>query len=120
MVRGERKTTFALILLSAAALALRLWGLTRQSLWIDEMFSLKYAQPGGALGWSQLRVNLHGPLHSALLHMWCGVAGWGELALRLPQALASAATVPLLFVVARPVFGERRALAGSIALALNP
>ena len=44
----------------------------------------------------------------------------GRVALRLPQALASAGTVPLLFVVARPVFGPRRALAGAIALALNP
>jgi 4-amino-4-deoxy-L-arabinose transferase-like glycosyltransferase len=109
-----------LLLLGVAALALRLWGLTRQSLWIDEMFSLKYAQPGQALHWSQLRENLHGPLHALLLHLWCGIAGWGELALRLPQALASAATVPLLFVVARPVFGPRRAAVGAIALALNP
>lgn len=120
MVRGERKTIIALLVLSAAALALRLWGITRQSLWIDEMFSLKYAQPGSVMGWTELRANLHGPLHALLLHLWCGIAGWGELALRVPQALASAATVPLLFVTARPVFGDRRALAGAIALALNP
>jgi mannosyltransferase len=108
------------MILSVAALALRLWGLTRQSLWIDEMFSLKYARPGEALQWAHFLGNLHGPLHALLLHLWCGVAGWGELALRLPQALASAATIPFFYFAARPAFGERRALAGAIALTLNP
>ena len=43
------------------ALALRLWGLSSQSIWIDEFFSLKYAQIGRSLTWDALRFNLHGP-----------------------------------------------------------
>jgi 4-amino-4-deoxy-L-arabinose transferase-like glycosyltransferase len=65
-------------------------------------------------------VNLQGPLHAALLHLWCGLFGWGELAVRLPQAITSAAAIPLLFLVARPLFGDRRALAAALLLAVNP
>lgn len=110
----------AVILLTVVGLILRLWGLTRQSLWVDEQFTLKFAGLERPLTWEGLLVNLQGPLHAALLHLWCGLFGWGELAARLPQALISAASVPLLFLVARPVSGDRKALAASLLLAVNP
>ncbi len=106
--------------LFAVALALRLWGLTRQSIWIDEFFTLKYAGLDRPLTPEGLLLNLQGPLHAAFLHFWTALFGWGELSVRLPQALASALTVPLLYVAARPVFGHRRALAGSLLLMINP
>jgi len=112
--------TLPVAIVGLLALALRIWGLTRQSLWIDEMFSLKYAQIHGSLSWEALRSNLHGPLHAAFLHVWCTLFGWGEFAMRFPEALLSAATVPLLFFAARPVFGQSRALAGAFLLAINP
>ena len=118
--RGILRAILPLALVCLGALALRLWGLTRQSLWEDELFSVKYAGIDAPLTWGGLRVNLHGPLHAAFLYLWCSLFGWSELALRLPQALVSAASVAVLFRVARPVFGEGRALAGAIALAINP
>ncbi len=108
------------VALGALALILRLWGLTRQSLWIDEMFSLKYAGLDTPLNWEGIRLNLQGPLHAVFLNGWCGLFGWGELAVRLPQAIASAVTAPLLYLVARPVFGQGRAIAGAALLAVNP
>ena len=113
-------TRTALLLIVAGGFALRLWGLTRQAIWVDEQFTLKFAGLERPLTWVGLLQNLHGPLHAALLHLWCGLFGWGEFAVRLPQAILSAASVPLLFWAARPVFGEKRALAGSLLLALNP
>ncbi len=109
-----------LALLTLAALALRLWGLTHQSLWIDEMFTLKYAGVDQSLTWENVRINLQGPLHSVLLHVWSSLFGWGEASIRLPQAIVSAATVPMLYAASRPVFGERRALLAAALLAVNP
>lgn len=116
----NRSMIMPVAIVGLLGLAMRLWGLTKQSLWVDEMFSLKYAQIHGSLSWDALRSNLHGPLHAAFLHVWCTIFGWGEFAMRLPEALISAATVPLLFVAARPAFGINRALAGSLLLAINP
>ena len=117
---GWLSVRLAVLLLTMGGLALRLWGLTRQSIWVDEQFTLKFAGLERPLTAEGLLVNLQGPLHAALLHLWCGLFGWGDFAVRLPQALISAASVPLLFAAARPVFGDRRALAASALLAVNP
>jgi mannosyltransferase len=111
---------FAVPLLAVGGLLLRLWGLTRQSIWVDEQFTLKFAGMEHPLTWEGVLVNLQGPLHAVLLHLWCGLFGWGELSVRLPQAILSAACVPLLFVAARPTFGNRRAFAAALLLAVNP
>jgi hypothetical protein len=92
----------AIAVITLCALGLRLLGLTRQSLWVDEIFSIKYAQLYGSMTWEALRVNLHGPLHALVLHLWSGFAGNGEFAVRLLQALVSAAAILILFLAARP------------------
>lgn len=75
---------------------LRLFALGRQSLWIDEVFTWNSADVGQPLRLSHLLENVHGPLYSLLLHLWTGLAGDGEWALRFPSALFGIATVPAL------------------------
>jgi hypothetical protein len=119
-VRNGARDRTALLVLCGLALALRLWGLTRQSLWIDEMFSLKYAGFHGPLTWESLRLNLHGPLHAALLYLWTRPFGWGEASMRGLSVLFSVAAVPALYFAVRPVAGRNRALIASGLLAVNP
>ena len=57
--------------------------------------------------------------------LWLQVAsveifGWSSTALKLPQALAGTAAVPLLFATVRRVFGVRAGLAAALALAVLP
>lgn len=123
MSQSDRKDTIettAWVALCGLALAVRLWGLTRQSLWIDEMFSLKYAGLHGPLNWDLLRVNLHGPLHAALLYLWTRPFGWGEASVRSLQVLFSVSTVPALYFAVRPIAGRQRALLAAGLLAINP
>ncbi|MBD3163045.1 MAG: hypothetical protein GF346_11525 [Candidatus Eisenbacteria bacterium] len=120
MTATSRASTAALVGITLLALFLRVWGITRQSLWVDEMFTLKYAALFGTLTWDSLRFNLHGPLHALLLHGWAQAFGWGEFSVRLPQALIGTATVPALFFAARRAFGGRLALTGALLLAVNP
>ncbi len=59
------------------------------------------------------------------LDLWLQVAsaklfGFGQTALKLPQALAGTLAVPLLFFAVRPVFGVRAGLAAALALAVLP
>jgi hypothetical protein len=75
---------------------LRVFALGRQSLWIDEVFTWYTADVGQPLRLSHLLENVHGPLYSLLLHLWVGLAGDGEWALRLPSAVFGIATVPAL------------------------
>jgi 4-amino-4-deoxy-L-arabinose transferase-like glycosyltransferase len=57
--------------------------------------------------------------------LWLQVAsvelfGWSSTALKLPQALAGTAAVPLLFAALRRLFGVRAGLAAALALAVLP
>jgi 4-amino-4-deoxy-L-arabinose transferase-like glycosyltransferase len=59
------------------------------------------------------------------IDLWLQVAsvklfGFGQAALKLPQALAGTLAVPLLFLAVRPVFGVRAGLAAALALAVLP
>jgi len=113
-------TRGAVLAATLLGLLLRLWGLGRQSIWVDEHITLKFAGFERPLTADALIVNLQGPFHALLLNLFCGLFGWGEFAARLPQAIVSAATVPLLYAVARRPFGERTALLGAFLLAVNP
>jgi 4-amino-4-deoxy-L-arabinose transferase-like glycosyltransferase len=59
------------------------------------------------------------------IDLWLQVAsvklfGFGQAALKLPQALAGTLAAPLLFFAVRPVFGVRAGLAAAAALAVLP
>src|SRR5258706_10207541 len=77
-------------LLFILALALRLYRLDAQSLWLDEGGT--WAEVTGK-GWLALLAELWSraaayPLYHVLLKAWVGVAGDSEWALRFPSALA--------------------------------
>jgi 4-amino-4-deoxy-L-arabinose transferase-like glycosyltransferase len=91
-----------------------------QSLWVDEAYSVKYANLDASLQWEHLFENLHGPLHAALLHGWTRVAGLSEAALRWPSVLASVLTLAALWILVRRWGGERLAWVATAALAVSP
>jgi len=106
--------------LTLLAAGLRFFEISRQSLWVDEAFSVKYAGIFEPRSLSDLLDNLHGPLHAVLLRIWATFFGTSELALRSLSAVFSVATVPLLYWATRPQLGRGRALVAAAALALSP
>ncbi len=86
----------------ALALALRLYRLDAQSLWLDEGGT--WAEVTGR-GWGALLADLLNPdaaypLYHLLLKGWIALAGDSEWALRFPSALAGALAVPALALAA--------------------
>jgi uncharacterized membrane protein len=75
------------------AAVLRLFRLGSQSLWVDEVFSWMSADIGKPWSLAHLLENVHGPAYSLLLHVWGGIAGDSEWALRLPSAILGVALV---------------------------
>lgn len=119
----ERPEAPYLVLLGGFMLAgsyLRLNGLGAQSLWFDEADVVMQAQ-GSA--WSLLRnigaAGQNGPLYTLFLHVWTALFGVSEVAVRLPSALASIATIPLIYAVGRALHGPKLGLytAGVITVA---
>jgi mannosyltransferase len=88
-----------LALLMALALALRLLGLTTQSLWSDEGVTFfDVLSPNFTELLRRLSTDTHPPLYYCMLHCWVKLLPWtqfalGSLWLRLPSALAGTATL---------------------------
>jgi len=102
------------------AALLRCFRLGAQSLWIDEVFTWYGAEIGRPFALSSLLENVHGPLYTLLLHLWGGVAGDSEWALRLPSAVLGTVTVPLVSWFAARWLGRECAVPAAWLAAGSP
>jgi hypothetical protein len=110
----------AILLLGAA---LRLVGLGRDALWLDEVFTLELARaPGWGALLDLLAAHVAAPLYfmlaraSVSLEPWLGL----EAALRLPSALAGCLSPLAIFALVRARLDARAGLLAALALALHP
>ena len=102
------------------ALALRLFHLGHQSLWIDEILTLIVATPKPDHPiWTLLLHNIHGPLHSFVVYLF-RLASENDFWMRLPSALAGTASVWFLYAWVRELFGRPTARVAAILLATSP
>ncbi len=108
--------------LTLLAAALRLSTLDLQSFWYDEAFTPVHVLHPSL--WATLRSMVHTenspPLWYLLAWADSRVLGTGEVALRLPSALAGIATVPVAWAIGCELAGRRAAIVGAALVAVNP
>lgn len=99
---GFDLSRIALLALCLLAFAWRLAGIGSQSLWRDEVDSIRFATQSLAdlLG-SFTRPGENGPLFFLSLRPWLALAGQSEFALRFPSVMAGVLAIPLTFMLAR-------------------
>jgi mannosyltransferase len=111
-----------LAVLALVAAVLRLSTLDLQSFWYDEAFTPVHVLHASL--WATLRSVVHTENSPPLWYLieWVDsrLLGTGEVALRLPSALAGVATVVLAWAIARELSGRRAALACAAFVAVNP
>lgn len=98
---------WAVVALTAAGAALRLWKLGADGLWRDEaqgLFVAAKSFPAGISG--ALVADGHPPLFFFLMHFWAKIWGTNEFGIRLLPALLGIATIPLLYMVGRDLFNR--------------
>ncbi len=109
------------ILLIAVGLYLRLFGLDRESLWFDEIFTWRYSSMGdlasvidrGAAG------DVHPPLYLVLWHFWIRFAGDSEWSLRFPSVMAGFAAIPAMFHLGRRSYSWREGLISAALMTIS-
>jgi len=123
-VRGKpsiaaTKVAVALSIILAVGLAVRLLGISKESLWLDEATSLMLARMpvGDLIGWTA--ADIHPPLYYVLLHYWLGF-GESELVIRGLSTLAGLLTVVVVYGLAVQLFDRRTALHAAGLLAVTP
>jgi len=105
--------------IGAAALIVRLYDLDAQSLWLDEIYTLKRATlPLTALVVDST-ANHHSPLYFMLIS-WVLHLGTTEWMLRFPSAVFSAAAAGITGAVGRIVGGERVGVVAGALMVLSP
>jgi mannosyltransferase len=108
--------------LTLLAAALRLSTLDLQSFWYDEAFTPVHVLHASL--WATLRsvarTENSPPLWYVLEWLDSRVLGTGEVALRLPSALAGIATVPVAWAIGRELATRRAALLCAAIVAVNP
>jgi mannosyltransferase len=101
-------------------LALCLYQITTRSLWLDESATVAIAsQHGAAFGSAVAHDGGNMLAYYALLHVVIAWFGSGALAIRLPAAIAAAATVALVGVLGLRLANRRAALVAGVLTAVS-
>ncbi len=115
--RAER---IAVLGITLAAFALRVYHLDAMSFWSDEGISVLRARFDIPALLANLPVE-HVPLYFAGLHYWMGVAGEGDFAVRFFSLVFSVLAAPLVFRLARASAGPGAAAwLATLLMAVNP
>ncbi|MBI3286892.1 MAG: glycosyltransferase family 39 protein, partial [Chloroflexi bacterium] len=101
-------------------IALRLFRLGDQSLWLDEAFSVTLSRKP-VLEMLRLIVlsDSHPPLYYLLLHFWM-ILGDSEVLVRLLSALLSGASILTMYALGRAMYSHSVGLTAALILALSP
>jgi 4-amino-4-deoxy-L-arabinose transferase-like glycosyltransferase len=122
-VEAQTAPLYSLLALATlAAAVLRFYGLGANSLWVDEIVTLKLAEHSlSDIVRLSSGANFVPPLYYLLVHGALRALGESEVALRLPSAIAGILTVPVVALLALELTGSR-GVAGvaAVLLALNP
>lgn len=118
-VAVRRRVAVAVGAATILGAALRLYGLGRESFWLDEMISLQIARGGLAMVASEAAVGRE-PLYYSLLIAWRAWLGESEAAIRSLSAVAGIAAIPLQYLMVRQIAGARVGAASAFLLAILP
>lgn len=119
----------ALLAVILAGFGWRMWGLTAQGLWRDEVDAIYFAlRPLPQTLSMFIEPAQNGPLYFLALRPWFTWLGSQEFMLRYPSALAGALSIALIWRVGRILWTEERssqqllepALVAALLLAVNP
>jgi uncharacterized membrane protein len=92
-----------------------------RSIWVDEAISIHQAHMSLSGMLEDLRAtDRHPPLHYLILWAVVRLFGDGELAVRMPSILASAALIPTLFALGRELFDRRTGLVAAGLATIAP
>ncbi len=97
----------------------RIYQIDAQSLWLDELFSVFISRGEFPEILGKTAQDTMPPLYYFLLHTALQL-GTGEAVARFPSFLFSVASIPLVFILARDLFGVRTAGLSSLAIAISP
>ena len=104
-----------------AAFILRIINITGESLWRDEVDSVRFAfAPYSDIFANFAKPGQNGPLYHLMLRGWLSLTGTSDFTLRYFSLLFGVLSVALLYVLARRLLGRQVALFAMLLITLAP
>lgn len=113
----NNKQFWALLIILAFGLILRIYDLGTESLWYDEIESIDQATRDLPVLFSNFHVS---PLYFLLLKYWMGIFGISEFALRFLSVIFGMGSIFLIYKIAKILFNKKVGLFSSLILAASP
>jgi mannosyltransferase len=105
-VRSNRIFWIIICIIVILGAVLRVYGLTRQSLWLDEANGIRIAEKSFSQIISELKEDVSPPLHYFMLHIWIKIFGPGELSTRVFVAIFGILLIPAIYYVGSSLFNR--------------
>lgn len=109
------KSNYILLIILLFGAILRIYGLSDQTYWLDEVTTLKVAQ-------GDLESIIYGSrpiLYLTMAYYWFGVFGQSEIATRSLSLIFGLSSIPLIYLVGRQLFNRNIGLISAFILALS-
>lgn len=119
-MQSRRVTQILIIFILILAIVTRFYNIDAHSMWNDEGNSARIAERSIDLILEGAAGDIHPPLYYLTLHVWRGVFGASEAALRALSSVFGVITVLMTFLLGRRLFDARVALLAATIAALNP
>lgn len=105
----------------AAAFIDRLILLNKNSLWLDELYSVTTSFPERTISqlWAAMIHDVHPPLYALFLHYWMSLFGTSEIAVRMPSLIAGIGTIMVALAMFRPLIGNKPSIVFGLLFALG-
>ena len=115
-MKVDKKLPVFVIVLTLAALFLRLVNINGAALWIDELYCFDIASKSNILEILKtvLLTDLHAPLFFIILHFWIKLTGTADITLILLPVIFSATSIPLGYVICKRLFDTKTAVVFSV------
>ena len=116
----SNKTLLVLLLIIAVGSALRIYDLGAESVWYDEMVSIRFA--GHTIPYI---IKFAGQLHNSppfywiILHYWVELFGTGEAAVRSLSAIFGVGAILVTYLVGKELFNRKIGLIASFLSAIS-
>ena len=122
----DGKWFYILCAILAIGLFVRLFDITRQSIWLDEGFSIsaardifKLLQSSSPADFTNNYVDKNPPFYFIILHFWMKLFGYSEFALRLPSVAFGFLSIIMVFKLGDLLFNKEAGLFASFFVSLT-
>ncbi len=112
--------TVTLIALLIIAASIRLIGIGKESIWLDEAITLRQAEQPMAITFYFVANDSHLPLYVTLMHFWVRLFGISAVAARMFSLIFGVGSVYLIFLLGKRLFSPRVGLIAAAFLAFAP